>query len=374
MKHQIAASIIVSLFLTACTSADSERNSAEGEPIRLEYAHQYSMCRYEGYTRVTISDPWHEGNQLGTFYLIYNDSIATPGDGTRINVPVKSIATNTCSHIAFIAALKRTDAVTGVCNPSLIFNRRVRERVADNKCSDLGDSFAMDFERTLMTAPGLLTVTEYGQADGNISRISTSGIPVMGLVEWTEPDILGRAEWIKLFGALLGREKEADSIFNMTVNHYKELESMTENVEYRPSILPGIPFKGTWYMPGGNSYMATLFRHAGGSYKYESDSTAGSLPLSLETVLAGFTECDYWLGADAASKDEIGMSDDRLEGFAPMKSDKVYNNRKRTTPEGGNDFWESAVVRPDLLLQDLIVILHPDLLPGVRTIYMEHIE
>jgi iron complex transport system substrate-binding protein len=38
----------------------------------------------------------------------------------------------------------------------------------------------------------------------------------------------------------------------------------------------------------------------------------------------------------------------------------IYNNTLRTTPEGGNDFWESGAVRPDLILEDLIQVFHYD--------------
>jgi len=53
---------------------------------------------------------------------------------------------------------------------------------------------------------------------------------------------------------------------------------------------------------------------------------------------------------------------------------QVYNFNKRLLPSTANDFWESAVARPDLLLSDVIAILHPEILPGYQLVYAEKLK
>ena len=44
-----------------------------------------------------------------------------------------------------------------------------------------------------------------------------------------------------------------------------------------------------------------------------------------------------------------------------FRGGQVYNNNARTNAAGGNDYYESAVVNPDLVLRDLVKIFHPEL-------------
>ena len=138
--------------------------------------------------------------------------------------------------------------------------------------------------------------------------------------------------------------------------------------------MSGSNFRGTWYMPGGRNFMAQLFSDAGGNYFYANDTTVGSLPLSFEKVLKNFSESDVWLNCNYASLSELLKADPKHALFRPVKLQQVYNFNKRMLPSGANDFWESAVAHPDLLLKDVIFILHPELLPGYETFYAQKLN
>ena len=138
--------------------------------------------------------------------------------------------------------------------------------------------------------------------------------------------------------------------------------------------MAGSNFRGTWYMPAGRNFMAQLFADAGGSYFYANDTTAGSLPLNVESVLRDFANTDVWLNCNFSSIKELINSDAKHKLFKPVLSGQVYNFNKRLLPSTANDFWESAIARPDLLLSDVISILHPELLPGYETVYANKLK
>jgi len=71
---------------------------------------------------------------------------------------------------------------------------------------------------------------------------------------------------------------------------------------------------------------------------------------------------------------ELIQADSKHALFRPVALKQVYNFNKRLLPSTANDFWESAVARPDLLLADVIAILHPDLLPGYELVYAEQLK
>jgi iron complex transport system substrate-binding protein len=140
-------------------------------------------------------------------------------------------------------------------------------------------------------------------------------------------------------------------------------------VKTKPTIMAGSNFRGTWYMPGGRSFMGRLFADVGASYYFAKDTTKGSLPLNVEMVLKNFSQTDVWLNCSFNSITDLVNADSKHALFNPVKTGAVYNFNKRMLPSTANDFWESAVARPDLLLSDVIAILHPDLLPGYELVY-----
>ena len=143
---------------------------------------------------------------------------------------------------------------------------------------------------------------------------------------------------------------------------------------HKPTIMAGSTFRGTWYMPAGRSFMSELFKDAGASYFYANDTTSGSLPLNVEMALKNFSQSEVWLNCNYSTITDLLREDSKHALFRPVKENNVYNFRKRMLASSANDFWESAVARPDLLLADVIAILHPELLPDYELFYAEKLE
>ncbi len=371
---------LISLLLISCgnnkqkTNDDAAESAVKTEDSSVKYAKYLNIKYFDDYTAVKVLDPWQDGAIIGIYYLVSDTAVQVPSDGCVIKVPVEQIALNSCAHLGFTDQLGCIDRVIGMASSKYVYNPALLQRIKNGTCTDIGDAFDMNFEKIATLPIQAIVVTKYNGSDKNIERLQTTGIPVIYNVEWMEPNILGRAEWIKLFGVLFGEQAKADSIFDEICERYRDLKALAADVETRPSVMAGMPYKGTWYMPAGNNYMSGLFVDAGADYKYSNTDGYGSLPLSLETIMVDFEQADVWVGTDVNTLAEIETADNRLTLFKAFKTGKVFNQRKRSNNNGGNDFWETGVARPDILLQDLMIIFHPELFSGDETYFMEKLK
>ncbi len=195
------------------------------------------------------------------------------------------------------------------------------------------------------------------------TMLERAGLPYAVDAAWTEATPLGRAEWIKFTAAFFDREPEANRLFDRIAARYEELRAIAVGVERRPTVLVGTPFQGTWHVSGGAAYQARLIADAGGAYLWADDPTTGSIPLDFESVYARGLDAEVWIHPYGWHTLADGVrADERMADFAAWKSGRVYNNDARINAAGGNDYWETGSLRPDLVLADLIEILHPGLI------------
>lgn len=359
------------LLLPACGGRPSARQAhvPAGDTVSLRYATGFDIVRHGHFTELLVHNPWQSGAVLARYYLVTDDTAHVPTDGTRLRVPLRHVALTSVTHVSFMEQLGVLDRVVGLCSPHLTYNATLRARAEAGGISDLGDAFNLNVERALALRPQAVMASAYNQADAHLTRLSQAGVPVVYSTEWMEKSLLGRAEWIKFTAALYGCEQAADSAFARVADEYERLAALARQAGTRPRVMAGSDFRGTWYMPGGDSFMAHLFADAGADYFYADDPSTGSLPLNMETVLAHFAQADVWLNCGYTSMEQLLEANGKYALFRPVQTGRVYHFNRRTLPGGANDFWESAVARPDLLLADVIATLHPDLLPGHEPVY-----
>lgn len=346
-----------------CTKKSAgETAAAEG----TTYARYFAVTEHDtlvngtthDYRELVIYNPWEEGRPvLQRYYLCKNAATPVPTDGQRVQVPVTRIATGSCTHIGYIAYLDATDALCGVTDKYLVYTPLSDEVV------NLGDCMVPDAERFLSVQPEVVFMSTYSTNDAATIRLQKAGLTVVPVMEWLENDPLGRAEWIRFFGAFLDLDTRADSLFARAETNYNLLKTSVEEsgLAQSKSILSGGSFRGTWYVPSGTTYMGRLFADAGAAYAYSDDRTNGSVPLSIEQVLANFKDADVWVGAPAMTMHELEEMDSKHTWFKAWQDSTVYTFKARTTPTGGNDFWEAGVCEPDCILADLISVLYPTL-------------
>jgi len=374
MKHLYYALLIILTLFSSCVNKQQERNKATGEQLIIKYAEGFSIVKSDKYTCVTVYNPWKKGAVYDRYYLVKDVNTAVPQDGKKVQIPLKSLVANSATYFEFLQMLGELDKVTGVCSAAWVYNPQILAGVRAKKIKDLGDAFNLDIENLMMLRPQAVMTSAYNAEDENSKRLTQSGLSVIYNIEWQEKTLLGRAEWIKFMGTFFDKSALADSLFNDVEKRYKEVSALALKVKSRPTLLSGQDFRGAWSMPAGMSFNARMFRDAGASYFYENDATSGSISSNIESALVNFSKADVWVGTQANSLNELGKLDAKYKLFKAYKEGNVYNYNKRMNATGGNDYWESAVARPDLILSDMIKALHPELLPHYEFTYMQKLK
>ena len=365
--------LLLPLLICACNQAPQKSQSIKlpTDTLNLKYSEGFNIYYYDNYKLIEIYNPWVKNEIQQRLYLVSDNTIKTPTDGIKILVPVHNIAISSSTHVEFLNILGKLSTVKGACTPHLIYNDSIRYNYANQKITPLGDAHNVNLEQLMHLKPDVYFAASYNQQDEQAKRLQQSGVNLVFNNEWTESSLLARAEWLKFVAAFYDKEQLADSIFSQIERDYLSASAIAQSVEVHPTVMAGGNFKGTWYMPSGSSYMGRLFADAGANYFYKTEtSTSASLALNFETVLSNFHDADIWLNAPTTTLDALFQMDSRHRLFRSAREGRVYAFYRRTLPDGANDFWESAVARPDLVLKDLIWALHPNLLPDYTPTYI----
>ena len=362
--------------LQACKQRNSSDNQHKEVDKTLKHAELFSIDSIStDLTKVTVYNPWNNQSVHSIYYLTRQKETETPDDGLRIDIPLKQIVTTSATQVGFLSLLGELDKITGITDINYVYNPYLLEQHKAKKIEDLGESFNINTERLLLLNPEVIFTTAFNgdQSEGDkMKRLNQK--PIYN-IEWQEKSLLGRAEWIKFMGAFFDKQAQADSIFSEIEANYNQAKQIVAEVEIKPTVLSGQDFRGTWSLPSGSSYAAQLFEDAKVDYYYKNDSTyQGSIPSSIEEALVYFHEADLWINVQAKSIDELEKENSKYKLFNAFKNKNVYNNNKRSNPNGGNDYWESGIARPDLLLKDLIKIAHPSLLEDYELTYTQKLN
>lgn len=348
-------SLILIILLAGCGSVKEEVKFEKTK--QTKYAKGFHFELKEGEKRLVVDEPWPKAQKP----IVYN-----------LETSIERLVVTSTSHLPYIEMLGAADKVVGFPNLKYISSETFINRGKEGLLTDLGPDGKINMELLLGVNPDAVVAFDMGGESQVLDKIEEAGIPVYYNSDFLEQSPLGRAEWIKFFGALLDKEEEADSIFDSIEEEYLRLKGFGNSVENKPSILSGVVYGDTWFLPGGNNWAATFYHNAGGEYVWNSDTTSGWLELSFEAVYEKAHDADKWIGTSTLnSRQEMLSQEGRYASFEAFINDQVYNYSKKIGPNGGYDFFESGYSRPDLVLADLIKILHPNLLPEYETVYFE---
>lgn len=280
----------------------------------------------------------------------YDSSI----DTLCVSEPLDRIICMSSSNVAALAAIGAVDAVSAVSGLRYITDKRLHDRCVP----DIGFENSLDYETILSLNPDILVAyTVSGTEPQYLSKLRSLGVRVLVIHDHLEQHPLARAEYVRLFGALTGRLAAADSVFCAVRDRYESLAASVVSEE-PVKVLMNIPYGDAWYIPGADSYMARLIRDAGGEVLGAEPGTSRSRVITMEQAYALSLDADMWLNpGHCRSRAELVSSHHFFDRFGPVvKGLPVFNNTLRTTDGGGNDFWETGAVRPDLILADLLSI------------------
>lgn len=347
------------------------------EKVTVEYSTAFNVEYHNNYKLLTVSKPWPGAKNGFTYLLVQRGTNAPQGIAADrvIEIPIRSIVTMSTSYLPCVEELGVLDTLTGHESFAWVYSEAVRNRIASGAMEEVGSGQAVNIELLLDMDPDLIMTYGIGNEWDTHPKLEEAMLPYVINAEWNEKSPLGRAEWIKYVSLFYNKEAEANAFFSKVVDEYTGLSQKAEATSEKPSVFAGTPYQGTWWMSGGGSFAAKLFADSGAAYVWADDDSTGSLMLDIETVFENAGGADYWINTGYwNSLAEAKAADERFAEFKAYKTGMMYNNNRRMSPGGGNDYYESAPVNPNIVLADLITIFHPELMPDHELYYYKKLE
>lgn len=379
------------LLMAACQGGKTAAADAEaGDTLEMKYAKLLTIVKHgdgeessdtaEGidyqYAEAIIANPWKAGTMLHRYILIPKGE---EGDKTvamlakrrstgarcttdTVRTPVESNLVFTAPHCQLLTELGCQNAITGVCDKDYINIPDIKSRAqADAKVAhpimDCGSSMQPDIERIIALHPEALLISPF-ENSGGYGKLDKLRIPVIETADYMETSPLGRAEWIKLYGLLLGSSK-ADSLFSAIEKEYLQLKAEAAKLPLGLSILTERKTGNVWYVPGGKSTMGILLRDAHARYIFADDTHSGSLSMSPEQIIAKGNQVDVWafkyFGGNALTKQDLLAEYQGYQALKAFQTGTVYETDTSCEP-----YFELTSFHPEILLREFIVLLHPE--------------
>lgn len=265
------------------------------------------------------------------------------------------------THIAMLDAIGETARVVGVSGLDYISNPDIQAR--RDSIGDVGYEGNINYELLLSLDPDLVLLFGVNGASAMESKLKELGIPFMYVGDYLEESPLGKAEWLVALSEVVGKRAKGEKVFADIPIRYNALKQKVSGaVLDAPSVMLNTPYGDSWFMPSTENYAVRLITDAGGDYIYKKNTGNSSTPIDLEEAYLLASEADMWLNVGMANTlDELKAACPKFADTRCVRNGYVYNNNARTNAAGGNDYYESAVVNPDLLLRDLVKIFHPEL-------------
>jgi iron complex transport system substrate-binding protein len=328
-------------------------------------ATNFTLSYHKSYQVLTVKQPYPQGRPES--YVLVRCGAPAPeltgnlADAQRITVPVASMYSASITQLGMITELDRADVVTGVADTADVVDPQLRQRINAGRTVGYAPAQQVNVEGVVAAHPDVLVTS--GIDDPGYPKLRGGGVDVIADAEWLEATPLGRAEWVKVLAALTGTERKAAEVYGELRDSYAAVARKSAAAR-AVDVLPGTMYQGSWSMPSGGSYAGRLIRDAGGNYPWAVDQGSGTQQLNFESVYAKAGHAPLWLvDSDWKNVGNAVAEDNRYGELAAVRSGQVWSATKAIGPQGGNDYWERGAARPDLVLGDLLAILHPELAP-----------
>ncbi len=373
---QISLSLTLFFLFVQCKQETKVTDKISSENT-VKYAKGFSIENYDGYTIITVKNPWPKASKTYQYILKEKDGIIPDSLNSlmKINIPLKNIVVTSTTHIPSLEMLNEENSLVGFPDLNLISSDKIRALIDAKKIKELGGNQSLNTEVLIDLQPEV--IIGYGIDNNNptLDNLKKSGLKVMLNGDWNEETPLGKAEWIKFFGALYGKQKEANEIFDKIEKDYLQTIEIAKMATSNPTILAGDMFEDKWYLPKGTSWGSQLLAQAKGDYLWKETTGTGSLSLSFETVLEKAKDADFWItSGQFSSLKQMTDANPHYKQFKAFQNKNVYSFAGKKGKTGGVLYYELAPNRPDLVLKDLVKILHPELLVGYDPFFFEKLK
>ena len=370
--------IILIIFFTCLFSCKKTNKGIEATNVsKFEYAKGFSIEEYQGCKKVSIFNPYKDASKKYEYLLVPRDSIIPEHKNTVqvIHIPIERIVVTSTSHIPLLELLDEEKSLVGFPNTNFISSKKTRALVDSKNIKELGKAENLNTELLLELHPELVMSFAVDKPNKSFLTLQKMGVPILLNGDWLEETPLGRAEWIKLFGALYNKEKQANLIFENIKNEYEAAKLLAEKASYKPTVLSGSIFQDVWYLPAGESFIAQYFNDANTNYLWKDSKGTGSLSLNFENVFAKGQAANFWIGCGMnRSKEQLISSNDHYQKFRAFQEDKVFTFANYRGETGGMFYFELAPIQPHIILKDIIKVTHPELLPNYTPVFFEQLK
>ncbi len=363
--------LFVLLLILGCKQKEKtlQNSNTKGKEIAINYAEGFKITEYNNFKIITVTEAWPDSDQ--TFkYALLKEETSLPDSikaDAVVHIPIKSIVVTSTTHIPSLEMLGVENTLVGFPNLDYISSPKTRSKIAQNKVLELGQNESINTETTLELNPDLIVSFGVEGQNKALNSLERAGIPIAYNGDWVEHQPLGKAEWIKFFAAFYDKQDLADSIFKTIANKYEEVKTLANKADQKPTVLSGAMFKDVWYLPHGDSWAAKLIKDANADYLYKDSKGTGSIALSLEEVLDKGQKADFWIAPNSFdSYSSLNGTSSVYSKFKAFQDKKVYGFASAKGETGGLLYYEVAPNRPDWVLQDLVHIFHPSLLPDYK--------
>jgi iron complex transport system substrate-binding protein len=344
------------------------------DKVSISYATGFEVGYHKNYKIITVKNPWRNADTTFQYVLVQCGTPAPKGytETQIIEIPISTVVSVSTTHLPHLEKLGVVDKLVGVSDKKQINTASVVEKIKAGQIVEIGSGANINLEKLLELNPDLITTYGVGNPEiDSYPKLIEAGLKVAINSEYMESSPLGRAEWLKFTALFFNEERKASQIFEQIAQQYQTIAEQAKAVKNPPTVFVGFNFKGIWYMPGGDSYVAQYLADAGANYLWKENKSSGNLPLSFEQVYERAANADYWLNLSQTvnTYQDLLAQDNRYSEFKAVKNINLYNNNALINPTGGNDYWESGISNPHLILSDLIKIFHPQILPNHQLKY-----
>ena len=362
---QLAVVALCAIVVAACGRKSVSLEDFDKPVYMLEYASGFDIQGADSKQSVllTVTNPWQGADGIAVQLFIARDGETAPEgfDGQVLEGDADRIVAMSTTHIAMLDAIGEVDRVVGVSGIDYISNPDIQAR--RDRIGDVGYEGNINYELLLSLDPDLVLLYGVNGASGMEPKLRELGIPFMYVGDYLEESPLGKAEWMVALSEVVGCRSEGEKVFAEIPVRYNALKQrVAENALDAPSVMLNMPYGDSWFMPSAGSYAVRLIEDAGGDYIYKKNTGNASTPVDMEEAYLLASAADLWLNVGMASTlGEVKAACPKFADTRCFRNGYVYNNNARTNAAGGNDYFESGVVHPELVLRDLIKIFHPEL-------------
>ena len=351
----------------------------------VEYAEGFTIEYFKHYQVVTIRKPYLGATEADGFrYVLVQCGTPAPEgfEGVPvIEVPIESAIVMSTTQLPHFTTLGILDALVGVDGGFYISTPEIAAKYAADGLAEVGYGSEVNAEVAVDTGAEVVFTFASGLPEyDSFPKLEEAGMQTAINAEYAEISPLARAEWIKFTAAFFNKEAEAAAYFGAVAGEYEALAALTAGLtpEERPDVLWNSfsSYIDAWAIPGAETYVGVLLKDAGADVVLADRAPLESVNVSFETAYEAGIEAEVWfpLVYGISTLEGLAASDERYVDFGAFQTGAVYNTDGRVNANGGNDYFENGVNEPQVVLADLIAILHPAVLPEHTLVYLRKME